>query len=101
MKFDFNHISFADVQGYSILKEESSNRSDAERTERGGRTEQAERAERVKQAGSLLNTLLTEPEKGLLKKDTVSDIYSDLASPSTRKRKLAINKNTADRHGRT
>ncbi|MEQ8523662.1 hypothetical protein [Gracilimonas sp.] len=89
MKFDFNHISFADIQGYSMLKEESSNRSDTER------------AERIKQAGSLLNTLLTEPDKGLLKKDSVSDFYSDLASPSTQKRNLAINKNTADRHGRT
>ncbi|WP_421773857.1 hypothetical protein [Gracilimonas sp.] len=89
MKFDFNHISFADVQGHSMLKEEPSDRSNAERTER------------VKQAGNLLNTLLTEPDKGLLKKDSVSDFYSDLASPSTQKRNLAINKNTADRHGRT
>lgn len=101
MKFDFNHISFADVHGYSMLKEESSNRSDAERTRRGGRMEQRERAEKVKQAGNLLKTLLTEPEKGILKKDSVSDFYSDLASPSTKKRNLAINKNTADRHGRT
>lgn len=89
MKFDFNHISFADVQGYSILKEKPSDHS------------KAERSERMKQAGNLLNTLLTEPEKGLLKKDSVSDFYSDLASPSIPKSNLAINKNTADRHGRT
>lgn len=101
MKFDFSDISYSNVQGYPVHKNLQSNRSDAERAERAGRTEQAERSERMQQAGNLLHTLLTEPKKGLLKKDSVSDFYSDLASPSTQKRNLAINKNTADRHGRT
>ena len=103
MKFNFDHISYSDVQGYSMLKGESTHHSDAERTERGNR------------AMKLLDTLLGEPEGGLSKEDSVSDFYSaigskgisqyaptkDLASPATQKRNLAINKNTADRHGRT
>jgi|TARA_R100000005_G_C4999327_1_gene206057 hypothetical protein len=104
VKFNFDHLSYSDIQGYSMLKKSSSSRSDAERSERGIR------------AGKLLDTLLGEPKGGLRKKDSVSDFYSaiggkgvsqyapttiDSASSSTQKINLAINKNTADRHGRT
>ena len=102
MKFNFDQLSYADVQGYSLLKESRNQHSKKEHSER---------------AGNLLHTLLTEPQKKVPQKDSVSDFYThlrkhlkntsqyapveDLASPSTQKRNLAINKNTADRHGRT
>ncbi len=105
MKFNFDNISYAEVQGYSLLKKTSTKKTE---------TEPENGAER------LLNTLLTEPKKGVPKKDRVSDFYSaikdsskglfryahtdrisDLASPSPQKTNLAINQNTADRHGRT
>jgi hypothetical protein len=121
VKFNFDHLSYSDVQGYSLLKESSDKPSDAERSERGIR------------AGKLLDTLLGEPKGGLAKEDSVSDFYSairvkgdielhfqqyesnqilnqvqddnslsdDEQKASTQKRNLAINKNTADRHGRT
>jgi hypothetical protein len=97
-------MSYADVNGYSLLKKRPSRRSDAEHSERGI------------QAGKLLDTLLIEPTGGLSKEDSISDFYSaigdkgvsqyypttnELASSSPQKRTLAINKNTADRHGRT
>jgi hypothetical protein len=93
------------VKGYSLLKKTS---------EGTIKTEPENRADK------LVDTLLTEPKKGLPKKDRISDFYSaikggskgifrnahtkrisDLASPSSQKTNLAINKNTADRHGRT
>jgi hypothetical protein len=104
VKFNFDHLSYSDIQGYSMLKKSLSSRSDAERSERGI------------QAGKLLDTLLEEPKGGLSNEDSISDFYSaiggkgvsqyapttiDLASSSPQKTNLAINKNTADRHGRT
>ena len=64
-------------------------------------TSKRSESEQSTEAKELLNTLLTEPKKGFREKDSISDFYSDLASAKTEKRNLAINKNTADRHGRT
>ncbi len=102
MKFNFDDISFADVQGYSMLKKSRTRQDQQKHSE---------------QAGSLLNTLLTKPDKEVSATDSVSRFYSALkrrreealqtprSEPSSEKkehlRNLAINKNTANRHGRT
>jgi len=69
---------------------------------------------RSKQAHNLLDVLLKEPKEGTPKTDAISGFYSAIAkerkkrpersgsgSASTQHRNLAINQNTADRHGRT
>ncbi|MFD2532908.1 hypothetical protein [Gracilimonas halophila] len=58
--------------------------------------------EHVEQNGAekYVDAFLSSSPKESQKRDSINDFYSDLASPST-KRTLAINKNTADRHGRT
>ena len=89
MKFNFSDILYANVQGNSLLGELPNGRNNSELTERGA------------QALGVLKTLLKDPEKDASRNDSVSHFYSDLATPSTPKRNLAINKNTADRHGRT
>lgn len=105
MKFNFDHISFSEVQGYSLLKtKKSSISADATKTKNLVRTE------------ILLQTLLNAPKDGLLKKDSILDFYAaisrncndlrphiltDRFTKIFEERTLAINKNTADRHGRT
>lgn len=102
MKFNFDDISFANVQGYSMLKKSKTRQTQQKHSE---------------QAGDLLDTLLTKPEKEVSEKDAISRFYSALkrrreealqtsrSDPSSQKKEhsknLAINKNTANRHGRT
>lgn len=107
MKFNFNDITYADVTVYPLLKDRPV-RSESECTVQSIRAEK------------LLEILLTEPKKGLSSKDSISEFYSVIRKIhmgvlnhgqtneksisdcfSLQKRNLAINKNTADHHGRT
>lgn len=105
MKFNFDHISFSEVQGYSLLK-----------TKKGSISADATKAKNLVRTEILLQTLLNAPKDGLLKEDSVLDFYAAIAtnckdlrpyvlSSSFREifdeKTLAINQNTADRHGRT
>lgn len=96
MKFDFSDISFADVMGYSMLKEGS----DAERAEPVRKCIQAVHTEQ-NGAEKYVDTILNPSIGTSQKRDSITDFYSDLASPSTDKKNISNQQNTADRHGRT
>ncbi|MAO63871.1 MAG: hypothetical protein CL666_02605 [Balneola sp.] len=100
MKFDFSDISFADVIGYSMLKEGS----DAERTEPVSKGISWDDPAHMNRNGAekYVDTFLNPSIGKSRERDSITDFYSDLASPSTKEEKNISNQqNTADRHGRT
>lgn len=94
MKFDFSDISFADVNGYSILKEPAVG-SNAERLKTGQTMNGNTSAEKF------IDTFLNQSIGKTQIRDSITDFYSDLASPSTKEMNFSNQQNTADRHGRT
>ncbi len=84
--------------GFSGFKENSIG-SDAERTEPEIRSLDHDSRN---DAEKYVDTLLNSSSKDIQKKDSITDFYSDLASPSAKEKKNISNQqNTADRHGRT
>lgn len=82
MKFNFDHISYTDLRENSV-----SNRSNAEHSKSVVEPSDTEK---------YVNTLLDQSVETSKQGDTISEFYSDLKTGKN----LAINQNTADRHGR-